>query len=97
MSATMAIKLIERNAHVGFKLITKNDDNLEGIPKRKQEAIWQSTFSPVTEVSPVTFPPGRAKLAMSPLPTGSVLVVMTIGIEWEGQNQPEIELNDASD
>src|SRR6266850_5068347 len=27
----------------------KNDDNLEGIRKRKQEAIWQSTFS---------FPPG---------------------------------------
>jgi hypothetical protein len=23
----------------------KNDDNLEGTPKRNQEAIWQSTFS----------------------------------------------------
>src|SRR5262245_51370644 len=23
----------------------KNDDNLEGIRRRKQEAIWQSTFS----------------------------------------------------
>jgi hypothetical protein len=45
MSATMAIKLIERNAHVCFKAHYKNDDNLEGIRKRKQEAIWQSTFS----------------------------------------------------
>ena len=30
--------------------------------------------------TPVTFPLGRAKLATSPVPTGSVLVVMTIGI-----------------
>ena len=40
-------------------------------------------FPPVSAlmfVSPVTFPPGRAKLATSPVPTGSVLVVMTIGI-----------------
>src|SRR4030095_12809942 len=28
-----------------FQAHYKNDDNLEGIRKRKQEAIWQSTFS----------------------------------------------------
>ena len=28
-----------------FQAHYKNDDKLEGIPKRKQEAIWQSTFS----------------------------------------------------
>ena len=32
------------------------------------------------ELSPVTFPPGRARLATSPLPTGSLLLVMTMGI-----------------
>jgi hypothetical protein len=31
-------------------------------------------------VSPVTFPPGRARLATSPLPTGSLTSDMTIGI-----------------
>src|SRR5262245_14282271 len=29
---------------------------------------------------PVTFPPGRARLAMSPVPTGSRTVIMTMGI-----------------
>jgi hypothetical protein len=29
---------------------------------------------------PVTFPPGRAKLATKPVPTGSVLLAITIGI-----------------
>src|SRR5262245_6734891 len=29
---------------------------------------------------PVTFPPGRARLAMSPVPTGSRTVIMTTGI-----------------
>src|SRR6266487_3172595 len=28
-----------------FQAHYKNDDNLEGTRKRKQEAIWQSTFS----------------------------------------------------
>src|SRR5436309_337471 len=36
--------------------------------------------SPPTFVSPVTFPPGRARLATSPVATGSVLLVMTMGI-----------------
>ena len=31
-------------------------------------------------LSPVTFPPGRARLATSPAPTGSALVAMTMGI-----------------
>ena len=30
--------------------------------------------------SPVMFPPGRARLATSPLPTGSLPLAMTIGI-----------------
>ena len=29
---------------------------------------------------PVTFPPGRLRLAMKPLPAGSMLVAITIGI-----------------
>ena len=33
-----------------------------------------------TELSPVMFPPGRARLATSPLATGSLLLVMTMGI-----------------
>ena len=32
--------------------------------------------------SPVMFPPGRARLATNPAPTGSIAVVMTIGIVW---------------
>src|SRR6266850_2458285 len=39
----------------------KNDDNLAGIRKRKQEAIWQSTFSfppPLCSHSPLTIPHG---------------------------------------
>ena len=28
----------------------------------------------------MTFPPGRAKLAISPVPTGSILLIMTIGM-----------------
>src|SRR3954447_17080017 len=35
--------------------------------------------SPGSTLSPVTFPPGRARLATSPVLTGSVLLVMTIG------------------
>ncbi len=35
--------------------------------------------SRVKEANPVTFPPGRAKLATSPVPTGSVTCTMTIG------------------
>ena len=33
-------------------------------------------------VSPVVFPPGRTRLATSPLPTGSAITVMTTGIVW---------------
>jgi len=38
------------------------------------------TRSGDTIVSPVTFPPGRARAATSPLPTGSLTRDMTIGI-----------------
>ena len=31
---------------------------------------------------PVMFPPGRAKLATNPLPTGSLLAVITMGMLW---------------
>jgi len=31
-------------------------------------------------LSPVTFVPGRARLLTNPVPTGSVLMVITIGI-----------------
>ena len=31
---------------------------------------------------PVTFPPGRARLATKPVLTGSVLLTITIGIVW---------------
>ena len=40
------------------------------------------TRSGCIEVSPVTFPPGRARLATNPAPTGSMAVGMTIGIVW---------------
>ena len=36
--------------------------------------------SRVSRVTPVTFPPGRAKLSMSPVATGSTTVIMTMGI-----------------
>src|SRR2546422_2250073 len=36
--------------------------------------------SSVSAASPVMFAPGRAKLAINPLPTGSVTLVMTMGI-----------------
>jgi hypothetical protein len=32
------------------------------------------------EVNPVAFPPGRARLETSPVPTGSIVVGITIGI-----------------
>src|SRR5262245_20466657 len=35
---------------------------------------------PALPDTPVTFPPGRARLAMSPVPTGSRTAIMTIGI-----------------
>ena len=38
------------------------------------------TASRVTMESPVTFPPGLARLATSPLPTGSLWFVMMMGI-----------------
>ena len=37
-------------------------------------------MSTATSDSPVMFPPGRAKLATNPLPTGSVAEPMTIGM-----------------
>jgi hypothetical protein len=36
-------------------------------------------------LSPVTFPPGRARLAANPTPTGSAPIGMTIGMETSGQ------------
>src|SRR5215468_7868980 len=42
-----------------------------------------SRFPPKSEPTldnPVTFPPGCARLATSPIPTGSVALVMTMGI-----------------
>jgi hypothetical protein len=69
-----------------FQAHYKNDDNLEGIRKRKQEAIWQSTFSfplPLTQ-QPWTYPVFLAwikpnyglKVRMSPLPPDSVFALL---------------------
>ena len=38
------------------------------------------TIAEVRKDVPVTLPPGRARLATSPLPTGSPTLTMTIGI-----------------
>jgi hypothetical protein len=43
--ATMAIKFIERNAHVCFEVITRTTTHWWKVRKRKQEVIRQSTFS----------------------------------------------------
>ena len=61
---------------------------LNRMPTRERSGIISFISSnrlpkislPVSPENPVTFPPGRARLAISPVPIGSILLIMMIGM-----------------